>query len=1737
MTRYTTGRPERPRTRPAQARPVVIVANQYTLFGHPGLIPPTRGERKPGETTERRSSASPATLLILDEQIELRPIAEPSVFSLCAETFTLPTGNAAKLRANVAAIETLKRISGESAQGSTRQATPDEQRLLSLYTGWGGLSQVWKNDVYEQWQHAQTDPAQALDESVNRWGGQYGRTRQRLAELLTPAEQRAAEASTLNAFYTAPHVVAAMWQAIEGFGFTGGRILEPAAGIGYFIGLMPPALRERSVWVAVEKDRLSGQILQQLYPEVETHVCGLEETKLQAGSFDLVIGNVPFGSYTVYDRHHAELKGFPIHNYFIGRAAQLVKPGGIVALITSMGTLDAASPEFRQFLTVEANAELLGAIRLPSNAFEANAGTQVTTDVLFLRNRTPVAAVPDNRPFAAYPFERTVTLRADATDQDTVRTLAVNEYYHAYPAMLLGEMRFADEVNKGGLYRADQPTLHLADPATLPQRLAEALNQLPKGILDNQPAAQAHKTAETKQTTDQRFTESVTVRGKRYSQTLVIAQYERVKRAFNQLRKAEQEGRGEVETDALRVELNQSYALFTRYFGTLNRNRALSFLEDYDPQFASVQALEVVSRTAPDRNTGTQSNPKTATSYTIDKADIFRQRVYPAAHTPERVESLADALRLSIGLYGCVNAEQIGAWMSQPAPEVKQTLLAAELAYQNPTSGRLEDRDTYLSGNVRKKLAAAAEAVKADAQYAVNERALAAVVPATIPAPLISFRLGSVWIPTNIIEQFISQTLQTNCVTVRYNHRVGQYEIDGMGNVSSVQNRSLGTSRRTAIQLIEAALQQRTVVVTKTIIDAEGKEKSVKDVEATSQAVQAQEALNDLFIDFVRDHHSAAIEPVYNELYNSYVHKTYREPALRQYPGASPDVQLRLHQFRGVERIKEQDTLLAHAVGSGKTFTMITAAMELKRLGLAHKPMIVVQNSTLNDFASAWRRLYPAALIYIPQPADLEASNRKRFLQRIATNNFDGVLIPQSFLKLIPDDPASEEEFIQEEIERIAYTLAVAERQGRQKPMSVKRLNELKLRLVNRRIRQAGRKKDEMLTFDQLGIDALFLDEAHRYKRLGFFTARQNVKGIDSAGSEDALSALFKCRTVQARRGRVVLATGTPISNTMAEAWTTLRFIAPDRLNRAMLSTFDQFAGAFGSVIQSFELTATGNFKAVERFAKFVNVQQLSELYRAHVDVVLNEDVIEFQRDATLPTLKNGQHTRIILPQTQGVTDELNSIKATLRWFENLTGAEKRDNSHVPLVCFGQARKATIDLRLLDAANPDEDGSKCNRVVTEILRLYYQSATYRGTQLVFADTYQSPSLRGWLDEEGTERKGPRFNLFEDIRAKLITEGVPADEIAIVPAEADKREPLFAKVRTGEVRVLLGTSERAGVGVNVQERLVAVHHMDAPNRPTDFEQRNGRLIRQGNLHAVWGIPVEVLTYGVEKTLDATAYGRLAIKQKFINQVLKGHIADDQMADISADDDFAAMSFDQMMATLSGSQYALLYTTRQLELSRVQQARKNWQRGLMDAQWQVENAQRFIQKHRPMLAGLEEEAAHLQQHFNTPYAVMSVTVNGTTYGEKWGEAVQHLIEQVKGLAKRRVNEPRTLIVNGLALTLTGERSQELIGGMPPSEFLPGQAVVRYEWGQSLSGVVGSSNGLFSSLKAAVARAYEAPAQLLRELERARLIEQEFSRKLSQPFRQEADLHRLETEVADLKRRMEIEGEPEPAAEVAV
>ncbi|GAB3048165.1 hypothetical protein GCM10027185_60060 [Spirosoma pulveris] len=1606
-------------------------------------------------------------------------------YRLSADTFYNRTLSE-RIKANVKAIQLAKFLAKES-----RNATADEKGVLVQFSGWGGL-------------------ASAFEES-----SRYSSV---IDEVLTMEERQAAAASCLTAFYTPPTLITAIWQAVDQFGFTGGRILEPGAGIGHFVGFAPPSVNDRAEWVAVEKDPIAGLILQLLYPDATVEVGGFEQADLPNGSFDLVIGNVPFGAYSVYDRLNSDVSAYPIHNYFIGKSARLAKPGGLLALITSSGTLDQGGAEFRQWLTRQAETELVGAIRLPSCAFESHSGTSVTADVLFLQRRDGV-----NRQFAGHSFERTVIVRnrtVQEEGEEVTNNLYVNEYFAGRPDFMLGEMVWADEVGKGGLYRADRPTLYLENQSELTDRLANAIDQLPKVFL-----SKSHKGQQTKQPAVNQLADLypgvVRIKGRSYIQATIVRQYIRLRDTLTGLLEAEREGKDDWEVAMLRTHLNTLYDEFTAFFGPLTSNRHLSFLETFDGQFSRVQALEV-----PEKVNGKQ---------VLQKATIFRERVNVALSYPTSAESITDAVNLSMWFHGRLILPAITGWLGLSVGEVTEQLLAAGLGFIDPVTGSLIDRDAYLSGNIRQKLAIAAEKARHEPIYQANVYALEHIVPPTIPAALISFGLGSVWLPDELVTRFIQETLQLPEVTATYNNRSRQYEIETPTYFYSSLNQSLGTSNRTALQLIESALNSRSVVIAKTITQ-DGKERSVRDVEATSQAIAAQERLNELFVDFARQHYEHVIEQTFNRLYNTHVPRRFARPSFCQYPNANPAISLRDHQFRAVERIKIQDTMLAHAVGSGKTYTMITGAMELKRLGIARKPLLVVQNSTVDEVARSWRLLYPSAVVYVPQRSDLEATGRKRFLQRIATNHFDGIIIPQSFLKLIPDDPASEQAFLQEEINRVEAAVAAASRQtergpNKSKKSLVKRLNELRLRLEARRLRQADRKKDNILSFDELGIDALFLDECHKYKRLGFFTSRRGIKGIDPAGSEDALSAMFKCRSVQARQGRVVLATGTPISNTMAEAWTMLRFIAPDRLDEARIATFDQFAGAFGQLIASFELTTTGQFKAVSRFARFVNVRQLSDLYCAHVDVVLNDDVIEFQRDQTLPTLKDGGFTKIILQQTEGVQAELDAIRERLRWFEGLTGSEKRENSHLPLVLFGQARKATLDIRLLNARNEDEPGSKLNRAAAEILRLYQLSDSYKGTQLVFADVYHSPANL-FADEDERLYVEARFNLFDDLKMKLVSEGIPACEVAVCPAEADKREAVFAKVRTGEVRVMLGTSERMGVGVNVQERLVGLHHLDAPNRPTDFEQRNGRIIRQGNAHAAWNMPIEILTYGVDKTLDATAYGRLAIKQKFINQVLKGHLTDEGMNDISADDDFAAMSFEQMMATLSGSQYALAYAAKQLDLSRLLTARKNWQRGVLDAQMQVERARRTLSVQVPLLPTLQAESAILKTRFITDgdeYRVNEVIIEGQTHTEKFGGPLQHLLDKMRGQLKRRLTTQAIVTVNGLPLILTGEIRQD------PFSFR-NEYVFTYQWGSSLRGEVMSGPGLFQSLRQSVAHAAHLPAQCQQRIERARADEAAFLQKVNEPFRHSEKLAQLETEIAELQEAMLAASEPEVEAVLA-
>lgn len=1631
-----------------------------------------------------------------------------SYFRINHNTVLTPFGEKAKLIANVTAIRLAKQLLRED-----RPATDDEKKLLVQFSGWGELANVWNLEAFAEYGEA-TAQLSPMSAEVERWGKRYYKARLELGELLSDEEIERASQSTLNAYYTSHTVIKAIWQAVVSMGFTGGRIVEPAAGSGHFIGAMPDNLRQQSRVTAIEKDTLTAQILGLLYPELETHVSGFEDVQIQPESIDLVIGNVPFGNYKVYDRHNRDLSDLPIHNYFIGRSARLIREGGLLALITSAGTLDSGSRKFRQNLHRE-GMELVGAIRLPSCAFEQNAGTEVTTDILFMQK-----CVASVRRFSQFSYVGTTTVRTIApVDEETevAKSIIINEYFAERPAMMLGEMFLAEEVGKGGLYRGDSQTLFLANPNELTTRLDGALTLLPTAIfkpLNRNPFGELGRMAVNG------YAGRVNIKGRSFTQSLIIREYETLKAAFSALLRAELNAEADVVTDPLRQALNNEYYRFTGCFGRLNKNRSIAFLEGYDPKFLMVQALELIEKGKDGKDV-------------ISKSAILTERVYPLRPLSV-VETAEDALRVSLYECGRIDSAFIAAKLTKTVSEVEHELITKRLVFRHPATDKLIDRDTYLSGDIREKIVQARLWLDQKLALQANILALEAVMPPTVPLSLITFQLGSVWLPAELIKEWIKHELELD-IRLRYNDQSCAYDLT-VNNPYAVKNRSMGTAERKASDLIESALNGRSVVVTKTILDAEGNKREVKDIEATSQAVQAQEILQELFIDYCRTNYVERIEKAFNDRFNGHVFKTYHRPQVAHYPGASPFIFLRNHQFKGVERIKDEDTMLAHEVGTGKTFTMISAAMEMIRLGRLSKVIIAVQNSTVRDFARAWRTLYPSALIYVPEKSDLETTNRKRFLQRIATNKFDGIVLPQSFLKLIPSDPTAEEELISEEIARIEAQGSSSREDQRASKKRIKALNKLKLSVEVRRKAQADRKQDDILHFAQLGVDGLFLDEAHKYKRYGFHTHRRNIKGIDSEGSQDAFQAMAKCRTIQRKGGRVVLATGTPISNTMAEAWTMLRYLAIERLESLQLTTFDQFAGTFGQIIPSFELTPGGQFKAIERFAKFVNVQQLSDLYRSHVDVVLNEDVIEFKEDATLPVLKEQTptqedgsqriepgYTRILLPQTEGIAAELNVVRQTLSWYEKLSGKQKKENAHVPLVMFGQAKKATLDIRLLSVSNPDEDGSKINRAVAELFSRYVQTESYKGTQLVFSDLYQSPATTDefWDDEQrypNPDFGKPRFNLFEDIKAKLIALGVEANQIAIVPADANKREPIFQNVRTGDVRILLGSSERMGIGVNVQERLYAVHHLDAPARPTDFGQRNGRILRQGNLHALWKIPVEILTYGVERTLDATAYGRLAIKQKFINQVLKGTNLTDSISDVSSDDDFSSMSFDQMMATLSGSQYALMYTAQNHELTRLKQQKKNWQRTLIDAQGMIERNRNVVNKLLAQLPQLDMEAEIIGGKFPNGFTIDSVEFAGKMYSEKWGHDLEDYFLRLRHLAKRGAEARGTLKINGLTIGLQGL--------LIVDDFTEPSYGIEYSWGLSLMVAIKHASGLIPSLRANLERITDAPVSARQSIAYSQQVIDEYSPRLTQTFKRQAELDALEESVQQLQQLLEAE-----------
>lgn len=1387
----------------------------------------------------------------------------------------IPVGDKAKARANLEAVRLLKQLEAEK-----RLPTEPERQVLARYTGWGGLQAVFDEGKAAYRQHPPRNPTQS-QEFVN-WEKNWGQLYDEVKRELTPKEHQAAGASILNAHYTSRDVINSVWDAVRRLGFTGGQALEPAAGVGNFIGLTPADLRGRTAWTAAELDDISGRLLTKLYPHARVHRGGFETARVSPNSQDLVISNVPFAKEGPRDKRYPK---FSLHNYFFARALDLVKPAGIVAAITSDSTMDnAASREAREYFADK--ADLVGAMRLPNTAFKKNAGTEVTTDVLFFRKKDGRAA-----PMPAEPFGRTVGAQTKGGEP-----LEINEYFARHPEMMLGQMSL-----EGTMYGPDQQALLPTPGAELSAQLAEAVAKLPQNVMGSiAPAAASEQVASPEFKAGQlALSPQGEPRLVQPDGTLEkpewAAKPKKVEQAKRYL-KVRDSGLKIIElqnnpnaTDADvaagRVGLNVEYDEYVKRHGPLN-GRGSAYLDD-DVDFPAALALE-------DDFTTLEKQPDGSIKRVSvwQKSKIFSERTIVPRRAPEQVDTVPDALQVSLNFQGVVDPDYISKLTRRAADQVKAELESTGQAFENPGTGLWESRAEYLSGFVKDKLKAAQLAAESDPRYVKHVTELTAIQPPVIPIENIGIRLGATWVPPEVVADFISRTLGVDA-DVTYTPETGTWHVQPKAGWAGERNvTTYGIHGWKGHELIEQSLNLKGAVVTRTVPKEGGGTTDVKDGPATLQAQEKQQQLADLYKTWIKQDpaQSKHLQDLYNDQFNGVTAPKFDAPAWAHYPGASEAVRLRDHQKAVVSRMVQDSTLLAHAVGTGKTYAMATAAMEMRRLGTARKPMIVVQNATLEQFARSFKKLYPAARLLAPNERQRDSVNRNKTMTRIATGDWDAVIVPQSFVNMLPDDPAREEKMISDRIAELEDAKIKYARDAGKKSPKAKDLERALKRLQERLQDLAGRKKDKGLTFEQLGVDALFVDEAHAYKKLEFFTQMDNVKGLDRSASQRGWSMFMKVRHVQEKNdGRnVIFATGTPVSNTLAEAWNMMRYLRPDVLEKYGMENFDSFAANFGDTTTEPEMTAGGTWKAVTRFARFTNGPELIAAWRTVADVVTPEEV----NLPGLPALKTGRPIVHTIPQTKALANYVDFLRSELQRFEKMSGGEKRKNSHIPLVVFGLAKKATLDMRMIDPESKEEPDSKINVAARAIKQLFDDHTPVKGTQLVFSDAYQDDPDK------------PRFNLYQALRQKLIDLGVPENQIAIVTSDLKglKRDDLFRKVSEGDMRIVLGSTERMGVGVNVQEKLVGLHHLDAPPRPMDIEQRNGRILRQGNTNP----EVEIHVYGVENTLDAAMYQKLATKQRFINQILRGDVQGRNFEDAANE---VSLTYQEQMAAFSGDPRAM------------------------------------------------------------------------------------------------------------------------------------------------------------------------------------------------------------------------------------
>ncbi len=1355
-----------------------------------------------------------------------------------------------KLRQNIDAIRALRTVEAER-----RPATPDEKTVLVRYVGWGALPQVFDPRNYE-WQAARAE----------------------VEQLLTPEELAAARATTLNAHYTAPVVIRAMYQAAQRFGFQGGNVLEPACGIGHFIGLMPDAMLKNSAITGIEIDPLTARIAKTLYPAADIREQPFEKSKLADESYDLAISNVPFGDYTVHDPRWNDHK-FPIHDYFFAAALDKVRPGGLLMFITSRGTMDKTNSALRDYLALK--TDLLGAIRLPNTAFKQNAGTQVTTDIVMLR-KLPPGESPTG------PAWREVR---DFTNHRSER-IPINEYFVERPHLMLGHLQLT-----GRMYRDNEPTL-AGDGRVLADALATAIPELPAGIY------QAQRIELTQPATEQTIPAPDFIKSNAYCihedgrlclnedgvlqplDDLPVEMRSRIRRliavrdAVRNCMRSQLDGSGDDQVVEAREQLNFAYDRFVSRFGFINaaiNQRAFHG----DPDLPLLLSLE---------------NYDEETKVAV-KASIFRERTIHHKQAVESVGSPKEALLVSLNEKGRVDLAHMAGLLARPAEDFLSELKG--MIFLNPQTKRWETEDQYLSGNVREKLVAADAASVSDPRFRENVEALKSVQPTDLPATEIDVRLGGSWLPPSDVQNFVHGLLGVpSGVEVGHIHALGSWHITANWEAkgATANTTDWGTNRYTALELIEETLNLKTP----TVYDYVDK-KPVVNAQATEAAREKQERIKERFKEWIwsDDGRRERLVRLYNDTFNHSRVRTFNGEHLTL-PGASAAVQLHGHQKSGVWRtVQTPNTLLGHVVGAGKTFTMVAAAMELKRLGLARKPLFAVPNHMLGQFSTELLMLYPGANILVAGKEDFEAQNRKKLFSRIATGNWDAVIVTHSGFERIPLSQETQERFFKEQLEELEKIKR--EHANPDNRRLVKELEKAKKRLEAKlEGLVATHKKDNTLTFEELGIDRLFVDEAHYFKNLFYVSKMTRIAGLPQTASERAFDMYLKVRHVQSvnNGGGVVFATGTPIANSMAEMFTMQRYLQPDDLKKHNLHHFDGWAATFGEPVTAMELSPDGaGYRINTRFARFVNVPELMQIFRQMADVQTAQ-MLNLKRpklEGEKPAIRNAPASVELKEFVEGLAKRAEALK-------NGRVDPREDNM---LKITTEGRKAALDLRLIKPGLPDDPQSKVNLAVESIHRIWEATKDERLTQLVFCDL-STPQDRG-------------FSVYRDMADKLKRLGVPENEIAFIQDyDADNAKlALFRSVRAGKVRVLFGSTQKMGSGTNVQERLVALHHLDAPWRPADVEQREGRILRQGNKNS----SVQIYRYVTEGSFDAYMWQTLETKAKFIAQVMSGDMNVRRLEDM----DSAALTYAEVKAIASGNPLVIEKAQVDAELIRLTRLR--------------------------------------------------------------------------------------------------------------------------------------------------------------------------------------------------------------------